>query len=84
MFNETNFETMRLVMKAFADASRQNYSSHSYAAGYYEATILRMFHLLPKKAQRIFIEDMVRATQKQEQEVVARMNENRTVDKVAV
>jgi len=84
MFNETNFETMRLVMKAFAEASHKNYSSHSYAAGYYEATILRMFHLLPKKAQRIFIEDMVRATQKQEQEVIAKMNKNPEVDRAFV
>ena len=84
MFDETNFETMRLVMKSFNSAAYENYKSQAYAAGYYEATILRMFHLLPKKAQRIFIEDMVRATQKQEQEVVAKMNENRTVDRVSV
>jgi hypothetical protein len=84
MFNETNFDTMRLVMKAFASASRENYQSHSYAAGYYESTILRMFTLLPKRAQKIFIEDMVRATQQQEKEVIARLNENRTVDRVSV
>lgn len=74
MFNETNFDTMQIVLRAFGNASRENYQSHSYAAGYYEATIMRMFTLLPKKAQKVFIEDMVRATQKQEQEVVAKMN----------
>ena len=84
MFNETNFDTMRIVMKAFTDASYKNYGSHSYAAGYYETTILRMFPLLPKKAQRLFIEDMVRSTQQQEAEASKKLAENRTVDRVAV
>ena len=84
MFNETNFDTMRIVMKAFADASHKNYKSHSYAAGFYESTIMSMFPLLPKKVQRAFIEQMVHATQKQEQEVVAQMNKNTTVDRVSV
>ena len=84
MFNETNFDTMRIVIKAFNEASHKNYGSYAYAAGYFESKMLQMFVLLPKKAQKMFIEDLVRATQQQEQEVIAKMNKRPTVDKVSV
>jgi hypothetical protein len=39
--------------------------------------------MIPKKYQRSFIDDLVRATQKQEQEAIKKMNENRVFDRVS-
>ena len=83
MFDSTNHDTMRLVLKAFSEAAKQNsHGSYAYAAGYYESTVLRMFAFLPKRAQKGFIDEFVRAAQKQEREVIEKMNENKTLERV--
>jgi len=84
MFNAENYDTMQLVLKAFSEAAQQNHKSHAYAAGYYESTVLRMFAFLPKKVQREFINEFVKAAQKQEQEVIAKMNKDPVLDRVSV
>ena len=84
MFDNQNSSTFRIVLKAFGDAARENYGSHAFEAGYLQSMAVQMFEMMPKRAQASWIDHMVRATQKQEQEVIAKMNENRTVDRVSV
>jgi hypothetical protein len=84
MFGNENQDTFRLVLKAFSEAARANYGTHAFESGYLQSLAVQMLGVMPKKHQRQFIDDMVRATQKQEQEVVKKINENRVVDRVAV
>ena len=74
MWTTDNQDTMKIVLKAFGEASHKNYGSHSFAAGYLESLVVQMLPSLPKRVQKMFIEDMVRATQKQEKEVIDKMN----------
>lgn len=74
MWTTENQDTMKIVLRAFGDASHKNYGSHSFEAGYLESMVVEMLPHLPKRMQKVFIEDMVRATKKQEAEVVAKMN----------
>lgn len=73
MWTTDNQDTMKLVLKAFIDASQENYNSHSYAAGYLETTVIEMMKYTPKRYQKGLINDFIRATQRQEQEVIAKM-----------
>lgn len=68
MWTTDNQDTMQIVLRAFSEAARKNYGSHSFEAGYLQSVIVGLLPQLPKRAQKIFIEDMVRATQKQEQQ----------------
>ncbi len=70
---DTNQDTMRIVLKAFNDAAQKNYGSFAYSAGYMESMVLRMLPSLPKRMQKIFIDEMIRATAAQEKEVIAKM-----------
>jgi hypothetical protein len=74
MWTTDNQDTMKIVLKAFGEASHQNYGSHSFSAGYLESVVVQMLPSLPKRVQKMFIDDMVRATQKQEKEVIDKMN----------
>ena len=74
LFTSENQDTMRIVLKAFGEASHKNYGSHSFEAGYLESMVVEMLPFVPKRMQKTFIEDMVRATQKQEKEVIDKMN----------
>ena len=74
LFTSENQDTMKIVLRAFGDASHKNYGSHSFEAGYLESVVVEMLPHLPKRMQKIFIEDMVRATKKQEAEVIKKMN----------
>ena len=74
LFTSENQDTMKIVLRAFGDASHKNYGSHSFQAGYLESVVVEMLPHLPKRMQKIFIEDMVRATKKQEQAVIAKMS----------
>jgi len=65
---------MKIVLKAFGEASHKNYGSHSFEAGYLESMIVQMMPYMPKRVQKAFVEDMVRATQKQEQEVINKLS----------
>ena len=84
LFTSQNQDTMKIVLRAFGDASHKNYGSHSFEAGYLESVIISLVPLLPKRQQKILIDDMVRATQKQEKEVIAKMQKDPTVDMVSV
>jgi len=37
---------------------------------------------MPKRVQKSFVEDVIRAVQKQEKEVVEKMNQNQTMERV--
>ena len=74
MFTTENQDTMKIVLKAFSDASLKNYDSHSYAAGYLESTVIEMLRYTPKRYQKGLINDFIRATQRQEEQVIAKMN----------
>lgn len=74
MFTTENQDTMKIVLKAFIDASLKNYDSHSYAAGYLESTVIEMLRYTPKRYQKGLINDFIRATQRQEEQVIKKMN----------
>ncbi len=84
LFTSENQDTMKIVLRAFGDASHKNYGSHSFEAGYLESMVVEMLPFLPKRMQKVFIEDMVRATKKQEKAVIDKMQKDPTVDKVTV
>ena len=71
-----NQETMKNVLRMFGDASHKNYGDRSYEAGYLESVIVQMLPLLPERMQKVFIDDMIRAAQNQEREVVNKMPVN--------
>lgn len=74
LWTTENQDTMKIVLKAFGEAVHKNYGSHSFEAGYLESVVVEMLPHLPKRMQKVFIEDMVRATKKQEKEVIDKMN----------
>ena len=74
LFTTENQDTMKIVLRAFGEATHRNYGSHSFEAGYLESVVVEMLPHLPKRMQKVFIEDMVRATKKQEQQVIEKMN----------
>lgn len=73
MWTTENQDTMSLVLRAFSEAAHKNYGSHSYESGYLQSVIVSLVPLLPKRQQKVLIEDMVRAAKKQEQEVVKKI-----------
>lgn len=84
MFYTQNQETFRIVLKAFGEAARENYGGHAFEAGYLQSLCVQLLGQMPKKYQQAWIEDMVRATQKQEKEVIAKMQKDPKVDRVSV
>ncbi len=74
MWTTENQDTMKIVLKAFTDASLKNYDSHSYAAGYLESTVIEMLRYTPKRYQKGLINDFIRATQRQEEQAIKKMN----------
>ena len=76
LWTTENQDTMRDVLKAFGEAVHQNYGSHSFEAGYLESMVVEMLPFMPKRMQKRFIDDMVKATQKQEAEVIAKMQKD--------
>lgn len=73
LFTSENQDTMKIVLKAFGEAVHKNYGSHSFEAGYLESVVVEMLPHLPKRVQKVFINDMIRATQKQEKEILDKM-----------
>ena len=73
LFTSENQDTMKIVLKAFGEATHKNYGSHSFEAGYLESVVVEMLPHLPKRVQKMFIDDMVRATQKQEKQLIDKM-----------
>jgi hypothetical protein len=79
MWTTDNQDTMQVVLKAFSEAARQNYDGHAFEAGYLQSVVVSMMPHLPKRVQKVFIDDMVRATQRQEKEVIAKLTKKETV-----
>ena len=74
MWTTENQDTMSLVLRAFSEAANKNYNGHAFEAGYLQSVIISLVPLLPKRQQKVLIEDMVRAAKKQEAEVIKKMN----------
>lgn len=74
MWTTDNQDTLNIVLRAFSEAANKNYGGHAFEAGYLQSVIVSLVPLLPKRQQKVLIDDMVRAAQKQEREVVAKMN----------
>jgi len=70
MWTTDDQDTMSIVLKAFSDAARRNYDGHSFEAGYLQSVIISILPDLPKRKQKVLINDMIRAAQKQEKEVL--------------
>jgi len=75
MWTTDNQDTLSLVLKSFSDAARENYGSHSFESGYLQSVLISVLPLLPKRQQKVLIDDMVRAAKKQEQEVINKIKE---------
>ena len=84
MWTTENQDTLNIVLKAFSEAAHQNYGTHSFEAGYLQSLAVQMLRVMPKKQQKIFIEDMVRATKKQEKQVIEKMQKDPELDRVSV
>ena len=82
MFRSENQETFALVLKAFSEAARENYKDHAFEAGYLQSFCVQLLGMVPKKYQRSLIDDMVRATKKQEQQVIEKRESNQTFERV--
>ena len=74
MWTTENQDTFGIVLKAFSEAAYKNYGGHGFEAGYLQSVAVQMLKEMPKRMQKVFIEDMVRATKKQEQQVIDKMN----------
>ena len=70
MWTTDNQDTMSIVLKAFSDAARRNYDGHAFEAGYLQSVIISILPDFPKRKQKVLINDMIRAAQKQEKEVL--------------
>lgn len=73
MWTSENQDTLADVLRAFSEAARQNYGDHAFEAGYLQSTLVSVLPLLPKRQQKVLIEDMIRAAQKQEKRVLDKM-----------
>lgn len=74
MWTTDNQDNFAIVLKAFSDAAYKNYDSNAFEAGYLQSLAVQMLAHMPKRVQKVFIEDMVRATQKQEQQFISKQN----------
>lgn len=81
MWTTENQDTLSDVLKAFSEAAHQHYGNHSFEAGYLQSTLVSVLPLLPKRQQKVLIEDMIRATQRRERLVIEQRNENRTFER---
>jgi hypothetical protein len=74
MWTTENQDTMQVVLRAFSDAAYKNYDGHAFEAGYLQSLVISMLPMVPKRMQKAFIDDMVRAAKKQEAAVIEKMN----------
>ena len=75
MWTTENQDTLNIVLKAFSEAAHKNYGGHAFEAGYLQSVIISILPDLPKRKQKVLIDDMVRATQKQEKQVSDKIKE---------
>ena len=69
---QDNQDALYDALRLFSVASRMNYASHAYEAGYLQSTLVNILPMLPKRQQKALIEDLIRAAEKQERELSAR------------
>ncbi len=82
MWTTTNQDELALVLKSFSQAACKNYGDHAFEAGYLQSLCVSMLADMPKRKQKEVINDMIRATQRQEKQVVEKMSQNRTFERV--
>ena len=75
MWTTENQDTLNIVLKAFSEAAHKNYGGHAFEAGYLQSVIISILPDLPKRKQKVLIDDMVRGTQKQEKQVSDKIKE---------
>ncbi len=78
MWTTENQDTMQVVLRAFSEAAHKNYDGHAFEAGYLQSVVVSLIPHLPKKVQKIVIDDMVRAAQKQERDYLQKMVDKQT------
>ena len=61
MWTTENQDTLSTVLKEFSEAAFKNFKSHSFESGYLQSLAVQMLPHMPKKMQKVFIEDMKRA-----------------------
>ena len=83
MWTTENQDTFYDVLKAFGEAARKNYGpGYAFEAGYLQSLAVQMIADMPKRKQKALIADMIRATQKQEQQYIKKLEENQTMERV--
>ncbi len=82
MWTSENQDNFAIVLKAFSEAAHKNYGGHSFEAGYLQSVAVQMLAQMPKRMQKVFIEDMVRATKRQEKQFADKQAENKTMERV--
>jgi hypothetical protein len=70
MWTTENQDTLKDVLRLFAEASHVNYGNHSYAAGYLESVVVDMLQHCPKRYQKRIIQSFIDATAEQESQVL--------------
>lgn len=82
MWNSENREQLNEVLKSFSEIAQKNYNGFAFEAGYLQSVIVSLVPLLPKRQQKILIEDMTRATQKQTEQYIKKLESNQTFERV--
>jgi hypothetical protein len=62
---QDNQNALADVLRAFSEAAKMNYGTHAFEAGYLQSTLVSILPLLPKRDQKVLIDDIARAAQKQ-------------------
>lgn len=82
MWTTENQDKFAEVLKGFSDAAYKNYSGHSFEAGYLQSLAVQMLAEMPKRMQKVFIEDMIRATKRQDDQYAESQTENKIFERI--
>ena len=82
MWTSENQDSLEVVLKAFSGAARKNYGDHAFEAGYLQSTLISILPFLPKRQQKVLIEDMDRAAQRQARQYMEKLSQNRVFERV--
>jgi len=76
MWSTENQDSLTMVLKKSSKSAHQRFhQSHAYEACYLQSVLIYYIKHLPKRVQKQLISDMVKATQRQEQVLIERMQE---------
>lgn len=78
-FTTANQDEMEAALTQFSTVTNTLFGSHSYAAGFYESTIVDLLARLPKRQQRDAIEDIRRATLRMQRQLQAKLERSSAV-----